>query len=321
MIYDERARRTVDTLTRITCNAAVFSAVALSHVGTAAADPPLQTAHLDRTAIEMGGHYEKQECLALPYSVWINVQNTDFCVRYYIALGTTKPRDAIIYFQGDEGQADGSKIRLSPDWHSQDPSKLQNFADGMQQYTGATSIYFGRMGLSGSSGSHGLRRTPLEVDFTDRALDVIKEKHGFNRIHLVGQSGGTRVILGIMAHRNDIGCVALGAGMLLMPPDVRARNMNSVAPYREFDVEESLDRIAAHSNGRIFVISDPQDVYSPVKDQVQFVNLMRPRGAKIAQIFVHAADREHHDVISFSMGTIYDCVNGLPTEAIIRRRR
>jgi hypothetical protein len=311
----------MNTLTSITRTAAVLGALALGHVsaGIATASHASQIDHFQRAAIEMGGHYEKPECLTLPYSVWISVQDTDFCVRYYIALGTTKPREAIIYFDGDQGVADGFKIRLPPDWRAQDPGQLQSFANGMRPYTGATSIYFGRMGLSGSSGRHGLRRTPLEVEFANQALDLIKAKHGFDTVHLVGQSGGTRVILGLMARRNDVGCVALGAGTLLMPPDIRSKNLKAAAPYREFDAEENLDPIATHSKDRIFIISDSQDVRHPVSDQARFVNLMLARGAKAVQIIVHASDRDHHDVIPFSMGTIYDCVNGLPTAAITRR--
>jgi hypothetical protein len=311
------------SLTSITRTAAVLGALALGHVsvGIKTVSRVSQIDHFQRAAIEMGGHDEKPECPALPYSVWINVQHTDFCVRYYIALGTTKAREAIIYFDGDVGIADGFKTRLSPDWRAQDPGQLQSFANGMRPYAGATSIYFGRMGLSGSSGPHGLRRTPLEVAFANRALDLIKAKHGFDTIHLVGQSGGTRVILGLMASRNDVGCVVLGAGGLLMPPDIRAKNLKAAAPYREFDAEENLDPIATHSKGRIFVISHSQDVHSPVSDQARFVNLMQARGAMAVQIIVHASDRDHHDVIPFSMGTIYDCVNGLPTAAINRRGR
>jgi len=124
----------MNTLTSITRTAAVLGAIALGHVsvGIATVSHASQIDHFQRAAIEMGGHYEKPECLALPYSVWINVQDTDFCVRYYIALGTTKPREAIIYFDGDQGVADGFKIRLSPDWRAQDPGQLQSFANGMR---------------------------------------------------------------------------------------------------------------------------------------------------------------------------------------------
>ena len=316
-------RRTMNTLTSTARTAVVLGLLALGHLsaGTVTASRASTIDHFDRPAIEMGGRHTKPECSALPYSVWINVQGEDFCVRYYFALGTTKPRQAIVYFHGDVGVAQGSQVRLPPDWRAQDPVKLQSFADGMQPYTGATSIYFGRMGLSGSSGHHRLRRTPLEVEFTNRALDLIKAKHGFDTIHLVGQSGGTRVILGLMASRNDVGCVALGAGRLLMPPDIRAKNLNIPAPYREFDAEENLDPIAANSKGRIFVIFDPQDVHSPMIGQTGFVDLMRARGVEAFQIVVQATDPDHHDVIRFSMGTIYDCVNGRPTEAILRRGR
>jgi hypothetical protein len=311
----------MNALTSITRTAAVLGALALGHVsvGIATASRASEIDHFQRTAIETGVRYEKPECLALPYSVWINVRGTNFCVRYYFALGTTKPREAIVYFDGDVGIANGFKIKLPPDWRAQDTEQLQGFADGMRPYTGATSIYFGRMGLSGSSGHHGLRRTPLEVEFANRALDIIKAKYEFDTIHLVGQSGGTRVILGLMASRNDVGCVTLGAGVLLLPPDIRARNLKAAAPYREFDPEENLDPIVTHSKGRIFVVSDSQDVHTSVRDQTRFANLMQERGIRAVQIIVHASDRDHHDVIPFSMGTIYDCVNGLPTGTITRR--
>ncbi len=106
-----------------------------------------------------------------------------------------------------------------------------------------------------------------------------------------------------------------------MSPEIRARNLKAVAPYREFDAEENLDAIATNSKGRIFVITDPEDVHAPLSGQTGFVDLMRARGVKVFQIIVRASDRDHHDVIPFSMRTIYGCVNGRPTEAITRRGR
>src|SRR5690349_9693725 len=96
----------MNTSAAITC-AGVFGAVALAHIGVTTAAEVWQSNSFSRNAIETGVHYDKAECLALPHSVWTDVGNLgaekNFCARYYIALGATRPREAIVYFDGDQG--------------------------------------------------------------------------------------------------------------------------------------------------------------------------------------------------------------------------
>jgi hypothetical protein len=299
-------------------------AIAVSpHRDAAAAEPEQPILHFTHAELEAGVRYGKAECLGFVYSAWIHAGNEDYCARYYLALGAAKPREAIVYFEGDDGTAiPGGKIVLEADWHAENPQTNQRWAEGMVRFSGGvTSIKFGRMGMAGSSGSHGYRRTPLENEFANTALDAIKARYGLTRFHLMGHSGGNRVVQGLMASRDDVGCVVLGAGILLFQPAQQARNNAAHPPYREYDPGEHLDEIVQHSKGkgRIFVVSDPQDIYSPMDVQVQFTNLMRARGLDINQVVVHDPGADHHDVLKDSFATMKDCVNGVPTGTILLR--
>ena len=80
-----------------------------------------------------------------------------------------------------------------------------------KQYKTAA-IYLARAGVDGSSGDHRIRHTVLELNVTNMALDAIKQRHGFDGFHLIGQSGGSKLVGGMLALRTDIGCAVIGAG-------------------------------------------------------------------------------------------------------------
>src|SRR6185369_16746722 len=77
-----------------------------------------------------------------------------------------------------------------------------------------TAIYLARIGVDGTSGDHKSRKTLLELHLMNAALDAIKRRYGFLGFHLVGQSGGSKLVGGLIGLRRDVACAVSGSGRL-----------------------------------------------------------------------------------------------------------
>ena len=96
-----------------------------------------------------------------------------------------------------------------------DTADLVRFADSFSKMAKTTAIYLARIGVDGTSGDHRSRKTVLELKLVDVALDAIKRRHGFEGFHIVGQSGGSQILGGLIGLRQDIGCAIAGSGQFL----------------------------------------------------------------------------------------------------------
>jgi len=54
-----------------------------------------------------------------------------------------------------------------------------------------------------TSGNHLARRTELELQVLNAALDAFKQRHGFEGFHLDRKSAGSRLLAGLVALRHD----------------------------------------------------------------------------------------------------------------------
>ena len=145
----------------------------------------------------------------------------NFCFRYYLSTAGGEGSRPVVYFPGDKlGRFNvhtGEFAPQPPDVKDIDTDDLQKNADGLSKQMKTTAIYFGRVGIDGSSGDHRIRHSVLELNATNVALEAIKLRHRFEGFHVVGQSGGATLIGGLLTLRTDIGCAAIGAGRLAMP--------------------------------------------------------------------------------------------------------
>jgi hypothetical protein len=82
---------------------------------------------------------------------------------------------------------------------------------------------FARIGVEGTSGNHTARKTLLELRLMNAALDAIKERYGSEGFHLVGQSGGSKLVGGLIGLRHDVACAVSGSGPLATPGSPRSR--------------------------------------------------------------------------------------------------
>src|SRR5262249_1455248 len=126
---------------------------------------------------------------------------------------------------------------------------------------------------------------------------------GFN---LVGQSGGSTIIGGLLALRRDILCAVPGSGRLAKP----AAKRNEVRPLDGYSAIEYVQRIVLNRGTRIIVLTDQEDRKVPAENQTPFVDAMRHAGGHIEQFFVHAIDENHHGVSAYTVPAVAGCIRG-----------
>jgi hypothetical protein len=259
----------------------------------------------------------RAQCAAIEQAVWLNVSGRDFCVRYYLSTAGGEGARPLVFIQGDYfGKLDPKT------WTWVDPSDakdintddLMKMADGFSKMAKTTAIYLARIGVEGTSGNHTARKTLLELNLMNAALDAIKQRYGFEGFHLVGQSGGSKLVGGLIGLRHDIACAVSGSGPLATPGSPRITD-----PGRTFfDVTQNIPLLAQNRLLRVLLVTDPADKRVPVAQQTGFVDKMRQAGRQVPQFLVEATDDDHHGVVIYSELVAAGCVLGKTDQEIAR---
>lgn len=261
------------------------------------------------------------QCAATPSAVWVDAMGRGFCMRYYLSTAGGEGPRPVVFLEGDRfGRLDPQTGQFSPGEHDKDVDTdvLMKRAAVLSRQNKTTAIYLARVGVDGSSGDHRIRRTLLELHATQAALEAIKQRHGLDGFHLVGQSGGSKIVGGLLALRPDIGCAVIGSGRLynLGPPQPSAD-----PALFHFNVTDSIPIIAQRRSTRIVVITDPADRQVPERAQTPFVNLLREAGGQAEQLIVRATDERRHGVTSYSRLAMTECVRGASREELANNVR
>jgi len=259
----------------------------------------------------------RAQCAAIEQAVWLNVSGHDFCVRYYLSTAGGEGPRPLVFIQGDYfGKLDPKT------WTWVDPSDakdintddLMKMADGFSKMAKTTAIYLARIGVEGTSGNHTSRKTLLELHLMNAALDAIKQRYGFEGFHLVGQSGGSKLVGGLIGLRQDIACAVSGSGPLATPGSPKIAD-----PGRTFfDVTKNIPLLAQNRSLRLLLVSDPADKKVPIAQQTGFVEKMRQAGRQVPQFMVEATDEDHHGVVIYSELVAAGCVLGKTDQEIAR---
>jgi hypothetical protein len=259
----------------------------------------------------------RPQCAAIEQAVWVNVSGRDFCVRYYLSTAGGEGRRPVVFIQGDYfGKLDPKT------WTWVDPSDakdintddLVRMADGFSKLAKTTAIYLARIGVEGTSGNHTARKTVLELQMMNAALDAIKQRYGFEGFHLVGQSGGSKLVGGLIGLRHDIACAVSGSGPLATPGSPKLTD-----PGRTFfDVMQNVPQLTQNRSLRLLMVSDPADKRVSIAQQTGFVDKMRQAGRPIPQFLVEAIDEDHHGVVIYSELVAAGCVLGKTDQEIAR---
>jgi len=263
----------------------------------------------------------REQCAAKPQTVWLNVYGQDFCARYYLSTAGGEGTRPVVILNGDyNGPIDLS--RGTPTWI--DPSKatdidtdnLAEAADRFSKMARTTAIYIGRIGVEGTSGSHLSRKTLLELNLINLVLEALKQRYGFEGFHLVGQSGGGRLVVGLAELRRDVGCLISGSGQLATRMGISQQG-NPARNY--FDIMGGVQSLAQNRALRMMVISDPNDQQVPTAaEQTPMVEKLRQAGRAVPHLLVEATDPKHHGVLDYGAIAMAGCVLGRSDADIAR---
>ena len=255
------------------------------------------------------------QCAAIETAVWVSVANRGFCMRYYLSTAGGQGAWPVVYLSGDKlGTVDlkTRRIKVSKTAKDEDTRNFQRNADQLSRLANGPAIYLARVGIDGSSGHHSIRRSVLELYVTHAALNAIKQKYQLDGFHLVGQSGGSAILGGLLALRNDIGCAVPGAGRLAF---LKQRSRPADPLLLHIDPSQAIPAIA-RNGARIIVVTDPADQTVQVQHQSTFVQQMRRHGAPIEQLLVQATDEKRHGVSAYARQAVAACSQGQNTQRI-----
>ena len=272
-----------------------------------------------------GTKVSREVCAKTPRTVFVEAFGEGICIRYYLS-GSAEGQAPIVFFTGDVLGLDAKGNReVDPGYLTQAPEFIDIAAKVWTGRLKAPVLFFGRMGMNGSSGWHGDRRTALEVEVTRKALDTIAAKEKTVGFHLVGQSGGAMLVPAVLAARDDVGCAVVASG----PLDFRAftkaygitfRDKGARAHYDPMrDVAPIAERTAGDGGSRLFVLTDPADRAVPAVFQLPFVAALEKAGGRPLHILTAGRDAEHHALIEKALFVAGDCVTER-TDADIRKR-
>jgi hypothetical protein len=262
----------------------------------------------------------RAQCDATAQTLWLNVHGRDFCVRYYLSTAGGEGPHPVVFLQGDQLGKFNPKT-----WTWIDPSEakdvdtddIMKMADGFSKMAKTTAIYLARIGVDGTSGTHLSRKSLLELELMNAALDAIKQRHGFQGFHLAGQSGGSKIVAGLIGLRRDIACAVIGSGPLVAPDSRKSTDPGRTA----FDTTENISQVAQNRTLRPIVVTDKADKTVPVGQQTGYVDRLRKAGRQVPQLFVEAqetTDAKHHGVAVYTELVTAGCVLGRPDEEIAR---
>jgi pimeloyl-ACP methyl ester carboxylesterase len=255
----------------------------------------------------------REECAAKPQTLWLNVYGQDFCVRYYLSTAGGQGSRPVVILNGDHN----GPVDLTH-WSWADPSqasdidtdKLAGIADQFSKMARTTAIYIGRIGVEGTSGTHLSRKTLLELNLMEMALEALRQRYQFEGFHLFGESGGGRLVFGLAEMRRDVGCLISGSGQIV----TRSATSGSGDPGKSyFDITGKLQWLAQNRALRMMVISDPNDRQVPTaREQTPMVLSLRQAGHLVPHLLVEATDPKHHGVLNYGAIAMGGCVLGRP---------
>jgi pimeloyl-ACP methyl ester carboxylesterase len=261
------------------------------------------------------------QCSAIDSELWVHVDGRGYCVRYWLSSSGGTKDEALVYIHGDIGGLDRGKVFLAGEASLSTAGRQGRNAQRWSELFGGPFVSLGRVGAYGSSGEHlRQRRTLLEVQVMNAALDALKERHGFKRFHVVGQSGGGHTVATMLEKRSDLGCAVMTSGIV----SVKANALDLGWPINtkikaSYDPSDFIDAIQPRAGQRIVVISDPDDKRVPYRSQREFVERVRANGLPVLHVAAAAGDGRAHELGSVGLRLAADCANGMDDMALTRR--
>jgi hypothetical protein len=280
-------------------------------------DPPLHPSD----AMTRGVNISETQCKGLATALWVHVEGRAFCVRYWQSTAGGSKDEAQVFFDGDLGDNKKARGVLNSTAARVTAGGLQRQAHVWSRVSGMPYFSVGRMGAFGSSGNHLRdRRTLLEARVAMAALDALKERYGYKRFHLVGQSGGGHTVAALLQMRGDIGCAVMASGAVSVKTSERdvGKTVGSVIRALH-DPIDSVGKLQEQLGRRMILVSDPDDKNVSFHSQREYVERVKSKGLPILQITAAAGDPNFHGLASVGRRVASDCAKGIDDETLLKR--
>jgi pimeloyl-ACP methyl ester carboxylesterase len=307
----------------LACTAAIVAlALAVGPVHAQSTAPSFEKEPFSGSDLLNGKKITQAECEALPSAVWVVAEGQRECIRYFHSAAGGSGSEVIVSFPQDMVSTNGrGEVKPHDYYVKATPAQVQDLAVSWSRNLGLPYLRLGRPGTYGSSGEHGKRRTAGEIAIISAALDAIKVRHGYTRIHLVGWSTGGHSAAALMARRTDLGCVVLSSALLSVRSYLAefGRSEDWTGNKNPIDPIALVDRITARPDLRIFVLTDPDDAVISARSQTVYVKRLAAAKLPVRQIFVAAPDTSAHQLDSQARQVLAACAKGTADDAIVAK--
>lgn len=250
----------------------------------------------------------RQQCLAREERVWAVTSEGVECIAYVASPAAQGAGTVLLYFGGDVRESE-----LAGATQEKERQGYQRRAGAWATQLAVPVVIVGRPGLMGSSGFHMLGGRRDEGHVIDATIDALRERLGFRRVALAGQSGGARIIAQLLViGRRDIACAAMGSGAYDLP---RLQGGGTTStnifgdPGRRFLVPMlRAGEIPLVPGRRSFVIGDPRDQIAPFSEQKAWADKLGQLGHHVLLIEAKAKDPEFHGMSEKAMAAAALCM-------------
>lgn len=231
-----------------------------------------------------------------PGRIALTVNNQHAVLRFYGSERIGSDRTPVIYLAGDVVQHVVGKVIVRSDYRELSPEILQIEAGEIAARYNRTFVHLARPGIFGSSGHHLHRRRKHEIDLVNQAITRLAKGFSWNKIDLVGLSGGGHIVACLMARRNDIRRVVIASGNLAVKQRNADRGLTAdVTGFDDFvDPIELVDQVAEHQPEQVTLLTDPDDTIVRARFQTAYATEMRAAGCRIKQKYVVSNENTHH---------------------------
>ncbi|RYF77346.1 MAG: hypothetical protein EOO29_21635 [Comamonadaceae bacterium] len=229
----------------------------------------------------------RAECPDAQGYLWVQSGGAESCLRYFAPAGLNGTRTAIVYFTGDRDTLLGQPPEQIPDHTAQ----AQTAA--MQRLThqaGVPVVMLARPGTYGSSGDHRLRRR-MAQEFAplNAALDLLRQRHGIERLVLWGHSGGATAVAAMLTMgRRDVQCAVITSPAFDYLERWRLNRIHGgpapsvargpVLARAMYDPLAHIDGVVRDPRRAVHVMGDPRDIVTPFVLQKEFVQALQRAG-------------------------------------------
>jgi pimeloyl-ACP methyl ester carboxylesterase len=303
---------------------AVVLALGVDHgAAQVTADPNQSTQAFSVPDLLGGVRITEAQCLALgDRAVWVVVGKEGECIRYYLSEPKAGATQALIYLHDDmvvvNGRGEVKPVDIYP---KLTPTAMQTGSASWSRTLRMPYLLLARPGTLGSSGNHSKRRTDREIEIVSAALDAIKARHRYDRLHLVGTGEGGHTAAALLDKRADLGCVVLASALLSVRLRLSelGRTEDVTGEKRPVDPISLVDKIKRAPDLRIFVLTDPDDTVISAHSQALYAKRLAAAGLPVHQLFAPASDAYGHILSSEARRLAADCAQGLSDEEIAKK--